>query len=199
LAGLTCFSVYPYQIGLDNEEAIQSGAFWFYRKLGFRPGRTDLLALTRREERKIASSRGYRTSARALRKLAEGHMFFEVDGTPPGRWDDFSTRTLGLAVQRNMAAKWHGNAPAMRHDTSIWLAGALRVNPTDWNSAERRAFDNFAALLALAPEIEQWSDDKKHRLVEIIRAKAGPDETAYLRLLQRHGHLGKTARAMVTR
>ena len=39
LAGVTCFSVYPYQIGQDNEEAIQSGAFWFYRKLGFRPGR----------------------------------------------------------------------------------------------------------------------------------------------------------------
>ena len=47
LAGITCFSVYPYQIGQDNEEAIQSGAFWFYRKLGFRPGRPDLLALDR--------------------------------------------------------------------------------------------------------------------------------------------------------
>ena len=44
LAGVTCFSVYPYQIGQDNEEAIKSGAFWFYRKLGFRPGRPDLLA-----------------------------------------------------------------------------------------------------------------------------------------------------------
>jgi len=33
--GMTCVSVYPYQIGQDNEEAIESGAFWFYRKLGF--------------------------------------------------------------------------------------------------------------------------------------------------------------------
>jgi hypothetical protein len=37
--GTTCVSVYPYQLGHDNEEAIESGAFWFYRKLGFRPGR----------------------------------------------------------------------------------------------------------------------------------------------------------------
>ncbi|MDX9733896.1 MAG: hypothetical protein RBU36_07200, partial [Thermoanaerobaculia bacterium] len=29
-------SVDPYQVGLGNEEAIASGAFWFYRKLGFR-------------------------------------------------------------------------------------------------------------------------------------------------------------------
>ena len=39
LMGTTCISVYPYQLGHDNEEAIESGAFWFYRKLGFRPGR----------------------------------------------------------------------------------------------------------------------------------------------------------------
>ena len=39
IAGATCFSVYPYQIGQHNEEAIKSGAFWFYRKLGFRPGK----------------------------------------------------------------------------------------------------------------------------------------------------------------
>ena len=34
--GVKCISVYPYQIGKDNDEALASGAFWFYRKLGFR-------------------------------------------------------------------------------------------------------------------------------------------------------------------
>ena len=37
LTNVTCFSVYPYQLGDQNEEAIKSGAFWFYRKLGFGP------------------------------------------------------------------------------------------------------------------------------------------------------------------
>lgn len=50
LTGATCISMYPYQLGHGNDEAIESGAFWFYRKLGFRPGRADLLALTEREE-----------------------------------------------------------------------------------------------------------------------------------------------------
>jgi hypothetical protein len=50
--GTTCVSVYPYQLGHDNEEAIESGAFWFYRKLGFRPGRADLERLAEREEAK---------------------------------------------------------------------------------------------------------------------------------------------------
>ena len=72
LAGVTCFSVYPYQIGQDNEEAIQSGAFWFYRKLGFRPGRPDLLALTEREEKKIARDSGHRTFATNLAQAGRG-------------------------------------------------------------------------------------------------------------------------------
>ena len=36
LHGSNAISVYPYQIGDGNEEAIASGAFWFYRKMGFR-------------------------------------------------------------------------------------------------------------------------------------------------------------------
>ena len=35
--GVTSFSIDPYQLGYENEEALESGAFWFYRKLGFRP------------------------------------------------------------------------------------------------------------------------------------------------------------------
>ncbi len=40
LVGVTCFSIDPYQIGFNNDEALESGAFWFYRKLGFRPTET---------------------------------------------------------------------------------------------------------------------------------------------------------------
>ena len=69
--GTTCVSVYPYQLGHDNEEAIESGAFWFYRKLGFRPGRADLQKLAEREEQKIAADKNYRTPARTLKPLGE--------------------------------------------------------------------------------------------------------------------------------
>jgi hypothetical protein len=45
LLGVTVFSIDPYQIGHENEEGIESGAFWFYRKLGFRPVKPELLKL----------------------------------------------------------------------------------------------------------------------------------------------------------
>src|SRR6266496_6356788 len=53
LLGVTAFSIDPYQVGHENEEGIESGAFWFYRKLGFRPTNSDRLWLTESEERKI--------------------------------------------------------------------------------------------------------------------------------------------------
>src|SRR5262249_3707767 len=37
LFGVDTFTIYPYQLGEGNEEAIQSGAWWFYQKMGFRP------------------------------------------------------------------------------------------------------------------------------------------------------------------
>ena len=56
--GVTCFSVDPYQIGLENDEALDSGAFWFYRKLGFRPLDADVAQLVRREEQKMLRKPG---------------------------------------------------------------------------------------------------------------------------------------------
>jgi hypothetical protein len=78
LTNAKCISIYPYQIGQNNDEAIESGAFWFYRKLGFRPGRPDLQKLCEREEKKIAANPKYRTPPRTLKRLAEAHMFYEV-------------------------------------------------------------------------------------------------------------------------
>jgi hypothetical protein len=80
LTNAKCFSIYPYQIGQNNDEAIASGAFWFYRKLGFRPGRPDLQELCEQEEEKIAANPKYRTPARILKRLAEAHMFYDVCG-----------------------------------------------------------------------------------------------------------------------
>src|SRR5262249_14224978 len=97
LTGVSCISVYPYQIGFNNEEAIQSGAFWFYRKLGFRPGKPELLTLAEREEKKIARDPTHRTSATTLRKIANGHIFYEFADAPRGLYDNFSVRHLGLA------------------------------------------------------------------------------------------------------
>jgi hypothetical protein len=194
LAGITCFSVYPYQIGQDNEEAIKSGAFWFYRKLGFRPGKPELLALTEREEARIAKTPGYRTQARTLRKLAAEHVFYEFGEGPRGLWDEFSIRNIGFAVERYMAEKFKGDPGKMREAAVASLARELGTDLRKWSSVEQVAFADFALVLALVPEVKGWSSREKKSLAEIIRAKVGASEAEYLRLMQ--GHV-KLKRAMV--
>jgi hypothetical protein len=103
--GVCAFSLDPYQIGYENEEGIESGAFWFYRKLGFRPMRRDVLQLALKEEEKIATRKGYRTSAATLRKLAASPMIFELDGDRIGDWDRFQIRKIGFKAQRGLSAE----------------------------------------------------------------------------------------------
>jgi len=98
--GVTSFAIDPYQVGHENEEGIESGAFWFYRKLGFRSTMRDVSRLVEKEEEKIAKRVGYRTPARTLRKLAESPMIFELDRNCAGEWDRFQVRKIGLRSQR---------------------------------------------------------------------------------------------------
>ena len=151
--GTTCVSVYPYQLGHDNEEAIESGAFWFYRKLGFRSGRADLQRLVEREEQKIAANRNYRTSARMLKRFAAGHVFYELPGSELGAWDTFSTRNIGLRVNRHMARHFSGDSARIRQESVRAVARILAVNPASWTNLEQTSFDNFAVVLALVPDL----------------------------------------------
>jgi hypothetical protein len=194
--GATCVSVYPYQLGHDNEEAIESGAFWFYRKLGFRPGRADLQQLAEREEQKIAAEKTYRTPARTLRRLAAGHVFYELPGSDVGAWDKFSTRNIGLRVNRRMARDFGGDAVFMREHSRRGLERILfpkssGVSTSSWTPLEKAAFENFALVLADMRRWRAWTREEKEDLVRIIRAKAKPDEMSYLHLTQRHERLRK--------
>lgn len=197
LLGVTAFSLDPYQIGYENEEGIESGAFWFYRKLGFRPTRPDVMKLVLTEEKKIASRNNYRTTAKTLRKLAEGPMIFELDKTPgqsldesqPGDWDRFCVRHIGLVVQRRMAAKYGGDAERFRAQATKELARVLGLRTNDWREAELPALSDFAVTLSLSEDLGEWSNAAKRALVGVVRAKAGPNESSYLKLMQQHARL----------
>src|ERR1700674_5017051 len=194
--GATCVSVYPYQLGLDNEEAIESGAFWFYRKLGFRPGRADLQKLAEREEQKIpaATNSGkakYRTPTRTLKRLAAGHVFYELPGNEVGAGDKFSTRNIGLRVNRRMAREFGGDAVLMREHSRRALEKLLGVSASSWMPLEKAAFENFALVLGDAGGLRSWTREEKEDLVRIIRAKGKRDEMLYLHLTQRHERLRK--------
>jgi hypothetical protein len=188
LFGATCFSIDPYQIGFHNEEAIASGAFWFYRKLGFRPIKPHILRLVQNEEKKLANRKAYRTSAATLRKISESHLIFEM-GTTSDDWQDFQVRKLGIAVQEHMAQSFNGSQRQLRDQAAETVASAFDLQLSGLKAYEQQAFENLAMVFRLIPDIENWSKGEKQLARQIVEAKLWADEAVYLHLLQSHKRL----------
>jgi len=189
LHGTNAISVYPYQIGDGNEEAIASGAFWFYRKMGFRSMEPALEKLAQAEEKKVRANAKYRTSAATLRRLSKANVVYELPEAERGAWDSFSMRNIGLAVQKCMARDFDGDAAAMRKAAGARLARIIPMDPKKLKPQAQVAFEDFATVLSLVSNLDRWSSDEKDALREIITAKVRQTELRYQRLLQKHARL----------
>ena len=197
---VSVFSVEPYQLGSHNEEGIEAGAFWFYRKLGFRPIQPQVVRMVAREERKLANRREYRTHARTLRHLAAGHLLYEAPSAPhPGEWDNFRVPNIGLAVQRRLAQQSRGSERKLRQAFVTSVSQALRLKPTDLSASGQHVFSELALVLAMLPDLSRWSKEEKSAIKQIVRAKTGTDELRYLKLLQRNQKLRDGLRAIGSR
>ncbi|MFL6390198.1 MAG: hypothetical protein ACJ71U_22175 [Terriglobales bacterium] len=189
LHGVNAISVYPYQIGDGNEEAIASGAFWFYRKMGFRSMHPELEKLAQAEEKKVRANAKYRTPAATLRRLSKANVVYELPEAERGAWDRFSMRNIGLAVQKRMARDFDGDAQSMRKAAVERLDRIIKVDSQKLKPQAQAVFADFAAVLSLVPDLDRWSSKDKDTLRDIIVAKAATNELRYQRLLQNHARL----------
>jgi len=170
--GVSCFSVDPYQIGLENPEAVDSGAFWFYRKLGFRPVDPAVATLTAREERRMRQTPGYRSSKRTLEKLAADCVVFEARSAEKGAWDRFRIRGVALGASL-------GFDDQARSTASQRIARMLGIESSS----------GLALVMSRIPDLESWTQEEKAAAAGILRAKESASEARYLRLMQRHRRL----------
>jgi len=182
--GVASFSIDPYQLGHENPEAIDSGAFWFYRKLGFRPTSSSIARKIESEERKIAGKPAYRSPRRALQRLVTRNLLYEIDPARAGEWDRFHVRNLGLAVERRMRLRYGGDPEEARRRATSRVARLL-----GGTVSKRGAFPDLALVLDLIADLPAWTSGEREALAEIARAKTGREEIRYLRLLQRHERL----------
>ncbi len=179
--GIRYFVLDRYQIGHENEEAIASGAFWFYRKLGFRPVLPEPARLCEREESRLLAKPGSTTAAAVLRRLAAGPMIYETTGAPPGQWDRFEVRRIGLAVQDWMAGSFDGSSARLREAVQD---KARKLFDIDLGALP--AAQGLAAAVCRIPAVESWTPRERELANQILKAKAGPDERRYLKLSQKH-------------
>ena len=187
--GAESFSLDQYQLGRDNDEAIASGAWWFYYKLGFRPLTADARRLMRVELARMRANRSHRSSAATLRVLAESHMLFDLDrartpGLPP-------IAELGLRVGDGLAAKGDGKRERLLAQCSretMQLTGVRSLR--DFSADERLAWQRWSPLVVFCLKgVSHWSPAERRALAQVIRAKGGRDERNFLARFAAHPKL----------
>ena len=113
-------------------------------------------------------------------------MIYELSPVRRGTWDDFQVRKIGLAVQRRMARDFNGDPDEIRSRSVYEVTKALNLSIVEWKAAELVALQELALPLALIPDLNNWSNGEKDQLTKVIRAKAGADESTYLRAMQNY-------------
>ncbi len=181
--GVRVFHLSPYQIGHGNDEALESGAFWFYYKLGFRPKRAELRHLALEERRRIAARATYRSPRATLERLCRDGMLVAVGRRGGGASRDLNVHRLGLRVAADTGR---------RGRVIVTMAVARDLGAAGWRAwprSEQVAFTRLAPVLALIPNLPRWRPRERRALVEVIRAKGGPREADYIMRLQAHPRL----------
>jgi len=191
------FTIYPYQLGDENEEAIRSGAWWFYQKIGFTPRDRAARRAMRRELRRMKADPAHRSSLGTLRTLAKSNLFYQV-GRP--RDDVIGLLPLpevGLSVTREIARRFGSDREGAAQTCSREAMDLLGLRSLDrFGAGERLAWARWAPLVMTLPGVGRWPLRDRRALAEVIRAKGGRRESDFVALFDRHGRLRRAVRRL---
>jgi len=199
LFGARSYSIDPYQLGHDNEEGLESGAWWFYYKMGFRPEDPEVRKVLKPELAKIKRNPRHRSSPSTLYKLSAAHLYYYADGVK--RKDmlakvsvsDLSLRISDLLAERYGAQRERGIRRLGR--AAAELLG-VRTQES-WTSQEQMAWDRWAPLIMMLPGVERWNAANKRDLVRVVRAKGGRRESVFVTRFDAHRQLQRAIMKLV--
>jgi hypothetical protein len=196
--GIDHFIAEPSQFGGGNREGLESGAFWFYYRLGFRPVDAALAALAAEEYQRMRNTSGYRPPLPVMRRITRSDIELRSSSSAPVP-APCDPADLSLAVSAWIAKRFHGNRRKAVAAATRIATQALRVGETSgWPEAERAAFQSYCLILCRIRDLARWPATDKARAVAVARAKGG-NEFRYYDLLQRHARLQAALRELATR
>jgi hypothetical protein len=135
---LESIEVEAYQFGLDNEDGIKSGAYWFYYRYGFRSVDPTLASLAEKEKQRMFRKPGCRSSEHTLKRFTQSNVVLT--------WDDQQSEmveSLVDKVHRMIVRKYSNDHSVAEEEALIWLCGINRPIALSRAWAE-------SALMALA-------------------------------------------------
>ncbi|MCE3227415.1 MAG: hypothetical protein K0S32_1966 [Bacteroidetes bacterium] len=174
--GATYFEVEPYQFGKDNPEGIQSGAFWFYFRFGFRPVDDKLHKLSLEEQEKISSTKGYRSPVEVLKQFTKSNLFvhFDNDLQKPLNPSDMSR-----FVSKRIAKDFEGD----RTKAQKWCVQHLRGKKIITGKENKTGLAKLGFFLAFCVNVTKLNAKEKSLLSKLVNEK-GQSEFRYIELLK---------------
>lgn len=190
--GCDTFIINTQQLGEGNEEAIRTGAFWFYHKHGFRPREHEVVRLMQTEERRKTRNRGHRSSPAVLRGLAGDHLYLALGRPRAATVSTVRIDRIGLAVSRYLAARFGADRESGIRICALEAARRLGLRSLDdFSRAEREAWQRWSPLVLMLPALAKWSAAERRALVKVIRSKGGIHEGDYLQNFHAHPRLSR--------
>ena len=190
------FIVEPYQFGAGNREGLESSAFWFYYRLGFRPVERKLQGLASDEFERMEREHGYRPPLAVLRRFTRSDLERVVlhNSTPACDAAELSDAVTAWIVSRFAGRRDRAVAFAERRV----MAALGRAPMSRWGNAELAALRAFAPLLAQIGDLDRWPRRDKARLAALVRAKAR-DEFRHFALMTGFARLREALNAVAAR
>ena len=187
LFGVKRFVVNAYQFGDGNDEAIASGAFWFYYRVGFRPVDAEARRLAAAEQVQRIANQAYRSPPETLTRLASGDMHLTMPGF--ARREFFDERWLPVIAAnaaRLIAAERVASADAAVARIARRVATTLGADLRGWSAAERAAFARLAPVVAQLPAVDHWPVRDRRAVVALMRSKGASQERDFVRMSHAH-------------
>jgi len=195
--GMRTIVVDRYQLGHESTEALRSGSFYFYHRLGFRPRDPGVIRVLAEERAKIVADPAYRSPVPALRRLAAAEVFLTLPDAPAAPERRLRATDVSALVARHIARAFRGDRVEATRDSAERVGRALGApRRVTWSPAERRAFERMSLLAALIPDLSSWSLAERRALVAVMRAKGSGSEMRYARLLDGHRRLRRSLDAL---
>lgn len=180
--GIRCFAVKPYQFGKNNLEALQSGAFWFYYKHGFRPERKDVQKLADEEWRKKIENKKHRTPIDLLKKFTASNLVLHLS---KDFYPDFDAAKVSAAITNFINEKFSGNRKIAVAECLKKTKESLKLKTLDHrNKYEIKALQEWSLLAQTCLDLSNWKDQDKNQFVKLFRTKGRESEIEFIRQLQ---------------
>jgi hypothetical protein len=182
-----------YQLGHESTEALRSGSFYFYHRLGFRPRDPGVVRVLAEERAKIAADASYRSPIPVLKRLAADEVYLTLPGGLAAPESRLRATDVSALVARMIAREFGGDRSLATRESTERVGRILgAARRAGWPAAERRAFARMSLVAALIPDLGAWSSAERGALVALMRAKGGASEMDYSRRLDGHPRLRRT-------